>query len=81
VTNLRGTQAVHCEGYTDYAGDQRHEMTLSQQRSVAVCSALKTYGAKVTTTTKGYAGSKPVLVGGKARERHENRRVVVVVRA
>jgi outer membrane protein OmpA-like peptidoglycan-associated protein len=80
VKNLQGTQAAHCEGYTDYAGNHAHEMKLSQQRARVVCSALKAYGAKVTTTTRGYAGARPVIIGGKARDRHENRRVVVVVK-
>jgi len=79
VQNLRGSRAVTCEGYTDYAGDRRHELQLSRQRSLAVCNALKAYGAQVRTATQGFAGAKPVLVGGKAPLRHENRRVVVVV--
>jgi outer membrane protein OmpA-like peptidoglycan-associated protein len=79
VANLRGNQAVSCEGYTDYAGDARHELQLSRQRSVAVCTALTAYGAKVRTATRGYGGTKPVVVGGRAQTRHENRRVVVVV--
>jgi flagellar motor protein MotB len=46
---------------------------------VAVCSALKSYGAQVQTAQQGFAGAKPVVIGGKAPLRHENRRVVVVV--
>ena len=79
VKNLQGTQAVLCEGYTDYAGDNNHELDLSGRRAVTVCKALQTYGAKVRTAAQGYGGSKPVVVGGQAKLRHENRRVVVVV--
>ena len=79
VKNLKGTAAVTCEGYTDYAGDHNHELDLSRRRSVAVCSALVKFGAKVTYKTPGYAGGKPLIVAGRARERHEHRRVVVVV--
>jgi outer membrane protein OmpA-like peptidoglycan-associated protein len=79
VQNLRGNEAVTCEGYTDYAGDRRHELQLSRQRSLVVCNALKAYGAQVQTSNQGFAGDKPVVIGGKATLRHENRRVVVVV--
>lgn len=79
VTLLRGSQAVVCEGYTDYAGQLAHEMRLSRARSAAVCSALIRYGAKVTTRPIGYGPVRPVVIGGKAPERHENRRVVVAV--
>jgi hypothetical protein len=72
-------KAVTCEGYTDYAGDHRHELQLSRQRSLAVCNALKTYGAQVATSNQGFAGAKPVVIGGQAKLRHDNRRVVVVV--
>jgi outer membrane protein OmpA-like peptidoglycan-associated protein len=79
VRHVAGNRAVTCEGYTDYAGDPGHELDLSARRSVAVCRALQAYGAKVRTATKGYGGSKPVVLGGRATERHDNRRVVVVV--
>ena len=79
VFNLKGTTAVKCEGYTDYAGARNHELDLSAGRAKAVCTALKMYGAKVKTTTKGYGPQRPVVVGGTAKGRKENRRVVILV--
>ena len=79
VRNLNNAEAVTCEGYTDYAGQRAHEMTLSEQRAQAVCKALKTYGAKVRTKQVGYGPARPAVVGGTARSRKENRRVVVIV--
>jgi CshA-type fibril repeat protein len=79
VKNLRGTKSVHCEGYTDYAGDRGHELDLSLERAKAVCSALRAYGAKVITMTRGYGPKRPAVVGGTAKSRKENRRVVILV--
>jgi outer membrane protein OmpA-like peptidoglycan-associated protein len=79
--HLRLAHAVSCEGYTDYAGAAGHEKTLSGQRAVAVCEALKHYGAHVTTVTHGYGGARPVLIGGTPQSRAGNRRVVVIVTA
>ena len=42
-------------------------------------AALKVYGAHVTTKTKGYGPQRPAVVGGKAKGRKENRRVVILV--
>jgi CshA-type fibril repeat protein len=69
VKNLRGSQTVHCEGYTDYAGDRSHEFDLSLQRAKAVCTALKKYGAEVVTMTRGYGPKRPAVVGGTAKSR------------
>jgi outer membrane protein OmpA-like peptidoglycan-associated protein len=79
--HLRLAHAVSCEGYTDYAGAAHHEKTLSGQRAVAVCQALKHYGAHVKTVTHGYGGARPVVIGGSPRSRAANRRVVVLVTA
>jgi CshA-type fibril repeat protein len=79
VSNLKGTQAVKCEGYTDYAGAPDHELDLSAARAKAVCMTLKAYGAKFSTKTKGYGPQRPVVVGGTAKGRKENRRVVILV--
>jgi CshA-type fibril repeat protein len=79
VFNLKGSKTVHCEGYTDYAGDRSHEIDLSLRRAKAVCAALKAYGAKVTTMTRGYGPKRPAVVGGTAKARKENRRVVVLI--
>ncbi len=79
VPGLRYTEAVRCEGYTDYAGEAGHELKLSRARSRAMCRTLRAYGADVRTSTVGYGGVRPVVVGGTARAREDNRRVVVVV--
>jgi outer membrane protein OmpA-like peptidoglycan-associated protein len=52
---------------------------LARQRAAVVCQALRSYGAKVTTTVRGYGSNKPVTVGGNRAQRADNRRVVVRV--
>ena len=81
ATHLLVARGVVCEGYTDYAGQAGHELTLSRQRSAAVCAALVAYGADVRTYTRGYGQARPVIVGGTPVSREANRRVVVVVTA
>ncbi|MCD5352090.1 OmpA family protein [Kineosporia mesophila] len=78
VHNLEEAVSVRCEGYTDYAGSRRHEMTLSRRRAHVICTALRRYGADVTTMSRGYGPRRPAVVGGSARGRKENRRVVIV---
>jgi outer membrane protein OmpA-like peptidoglycan-associated protein len=77
--HLRLAHGVSCEGYTDYAGDAKHEKSLSAQRANAVCRALIHYGAHVTFTKHGYGGARPVVIGGTPQSRAANRRVVVIV--
>ena len=79
LSHLRLARSVSCEGYTDYAGLAGHQNWLSARRALAVCRALVRYGAHVRFTTHGYGGKRPVLIGGTARSRDENRRVVVIV--
>jgi CshA-type fibril repeat protein len=79
VWNLRGTHSVTCEGFTDYAGQLSHEVRLSQQRAATICAALRAYGANVTTSSVGYGPRHPVVIGGTAQARKQNRRVVIVV--
>lgn len=77
VRNLRGSKAVTCEGYTDYAGSRSHELRLSARRAKAVCAALaKSF--TVRTATKGYGPERPAVIGGNAKGRKENRRVVIL---
>lgn len=79
VKNLEGSETVHCEGYTDFAGDRSHEFDLSLRRAKAVCEALKKYGADAVTMTRGYGPKRPAVVGGTAKSRKENRRVVILI--
>jgi outer membrane protein OmpA-like peptidoglycan-associated protein len=78
---LKVVTAVRCEGYTDYAGKEGTNDRLGTLRARAVCKALKSYGADVEITLKNDEGSRPVVIGGKAESRDENRRVVVVATA
>jgi outer membrane protein OmpA-like peptidoglycan-associated protein len=79
VASLKGSTAITCEGYTDYAGAAPHELALSFSRAVAVCQKLIADGAHVRTRTVGYGGSHPVIVGGTVAQRAANRRVVIYV--
>ncbi|GAB3258296.1 OmpA family protein [Kineosporia babensis] len=79
VKNLRGAEAVRCEGYTDYAGLRSHELRLSAKRAKAVCTALKMYGAEVRTKIKGFGPERPAVIGGTPEGRRANRRVVILV--
>ena len=63
----------------DYAGPDSNHAKLGTARAKAFCKALKAYGAEVTFSVKNYKGSRPVIVGGKASNRDENRRVVILV--
>ncbi len=80
VNNLEAAKTIRCEGYADYAGNRNHELDLSLHRAKAFCKALKKYGADVVTKTRGYGPERPAVVGGTARGRKENRRVVIVIR-
>lgn len=80
-TSLRYVTAITCEGYADYAGRASHEQTLSKQRSEAVCALVKQYAPQVSSRViKAYGPSWPVVVGGRAADRSENRHVVVEIR-
>ncbi|WP_285474709.1 fibronectin type III domain-containing protein [Actinoplanes sp. NBRC 101535] len=79
VDNLADGAKVTCEGYTDYAGSLKSEMSLSDRRAKAVCQALKSSGADISTTSVGYGPKRPAVIGGSAKSRSENRRVVIVV--
>jgi outer membrane protein OmpA-like peptidoglycan-associated protein len=81
AAHLRLAHIVVCEGYTDYAGDARHEDVLSAQRAVAVCTGLVRYGARVRIATRGYGPRRPAIIGGTPQARAGNRRVVVIVAA
>ncbi len=79
AARLGHAKTVRCEGYTDYDGNNGHELTLSQQRAATVCKALAAAGAKVRTSSLGYGGQRPAVIGGTAQSRAANRRVVVLV--
>ena len=77
--SLTDSKAVTCESYADYAAKSARAKTLSAKRAKAICGRLKAYGAKVTTTSVGYGIAFPVTIGGKARDRVGNYRVIVLV--
>jgi outer membrane protein OmpA-like peptidoglycan-associated protein len=75
--SLRQVRSLTCEGYTDYAGDRRHEVQLSQARALAVCAALRSFGVRIGLRPVGYGPARPVVVGGRPQSRSANRRVVL----
>jgi outer membrane protein OmpA-like peptidoglycan-associated protein len=77
--SLGYVHAVTCEGYTDYGGRARHQVTLAAKRAHTVCAELVRRGVHVRTSTRSYGASYPVVVGGTAADRAANRRVVIVV--
>jgi outer membrane protein OmpA-like peptidoglycan-associated protein len=80
ATSLKGARSIVCEGYTDYGGSIPRERRLSLDRARAVCAALRADGVIAAVTSLGYGQQRPVIIGGKATQRAENRRVVVLVR-
>lgn len=79
VASLKGAGSITCEGYTDYAGQASHELTLSAQRANAVCEKLIADGAHVRTLAVGYGDARPVVIGGTIAQRAGNRRVVILI--
>ena len=79
VASLDSAQAISCEGYADYAGAPWWEYQLSKARAKAVCAALRNGGVTARSRSVGYGPERPVIVGGRASHREENRRVVVLV--
>ena len=79
ATSLKTTQAITCEGYTDYAGNSAHEKALSTRRATAVCAALTSFGVHARTHAVGYGRARPVVIGGTPTSRAPNRRVVILI--
>jgi outer membrane protein OmpA-like peptidoglycan-associated protein len=66
------------EGHTDYAGDPKKNIELSDARVKAVKNYLVKQGIKKRRISgKGFGGSKPVYRGRNRNERAANRRVEV----
>ncbi len=78
-TALANVRAVRCEGYTDFGGWPIHERLLSDERAGAICRLIAAHNRSIRTESVGYAGARPVLVGGSAAERAANRRVIIEV--
>jgi outer membrane protein OmpA-like peptidoglycan-associated protein len=76
---LDHVRAVTCEGDTDFGGLAAHEQSLSVARAVAVCALVHANRHDVAVTSVGYGGTDPVIVGGAADDRAQNRRVDIVV--
>jgi titin len=72
---------VRCEGYTDFGGLVAHEQRLSQERAGAICGLIDARDHSIDTESVGYAGTRPVIVGGSQADRAANRRVIVEVTA
>jgi outer membrane protein OmpA-like peptidoglycan-associated protein len=78
-SSLSHVSSVSCEGYTDFGGVASHEHALSLARARAVCALIHQHRHGVSTTSVGYGGNRPVIVGGTTTNRAQNRRVDVVV--
>ncbi len=69
------TAKVEISGHTDNVGDERKNLTLSNQRATAVYDYLTGKGAnKSQLMHKGYGSSKPVAPNDSAGGRAKNRR-------
>lgn len=78
---LSHVRAVTCEGDTDFGGIASHQQELSVARARAICTMLHSDHADIRTTSLGYGGTDPVIVGGNVAGRVQNRRVDIVVTA
>jgi len=68
------------EGHTDSAGDNQHNLQLSQQRAENVIKHLVDYGIHPTRLkAEGYGESRPIADNSTAEGRQKNRRVVAVI--
>jgi outer membrane protein OmpA-like peptidoglycan-associated protein len=79
--SFRGVTAVRCEGYTDFGGTKSHEHELSLARARAACTIVRRHHRGISTTSVGYGGTRPVIVGGTHADRAQNRRVIIAVTA
>ena len=67
---------LRLEGYTDSTGTDPHNMTLSQQRAVAVADYLKSKGIDGSRLTgNGFGPSNPADTNATAAGKADNRRV------
>ncbi len=68
------------EGHTDGAGDDRHNLQLSQQRAENVLKHLVDYGIHPSRLkAEGYGESRPIADNSTEEGRQKNRRVVAVI--
>lgn len=77
------TTDVVIEGHTDSNGSDKYNQSLSERRAKAVADALVSqYGINAGRVSSiGHGESKPVASNATADGRHQNRRVVGVVKA
>jgi OOP family OmpA-OmpF porin len=68
------------EGHTDSAGDDQHNLQLSQQRAENVIKHLVDYGIHPSRLkAEGYGESRPIADNSTVEGRQKNRRVVAVI--
>ena len=80
--SLTGVHSVRCQGHADFGGTPGGEKLLSRQRARAVCALIARHTSGISTRSYGFGIFRPVVIGGRERDRIDNRRVVVkVVRA
>jgi OmpA-OmpF porin, OOP family len=67
------------DGHTDNSGAAAHNLTLSQQRAIAVKDQLTKMGVDASRlTTKGFGDTKPIADNGTIEGKANNRRVEFV---
>jgi outer membrane protein OmpA-like peptidoglycan-associated protein len=70
---------LEIDGHTDNSGAAAHNLTLSQQRAVAVADQLVKMGVDASRlTTKGFGDSKPISDNNTLEGKANNRRVEFV---
>ncbi len=79
--NRMPNSTLQIQGYTDALGDQKMNLTLSEQRAKAVADYLTEHGiTESRLTIKGLGGSQPIFKQPKTeKERSLNRRVEIKV--
>jgi outer membrane protein OmpA-like peptidoglycan-associated protein len=78
LMNENPKMVIQLEGHTDYLGDNRANMKLSQQRVESVKSYLSEHGiAKTRIRTKAFGGSQPLSRDNTPEAHRLNRRVEV----
>lgn len=69
---------IQLEGHTDFGGDPKESMKLSQQRVEAVKNYILSKGiSKSKVKTKAFGGTQPLSRENTDQARKMNRRVVV----
>lgn len=78
MMNSNPLMIIQLEGHTDYRGNAKANMKLSEERVEAVRNYLISHGIdKKRIKTKAYGGTKPITRDSNPESREKNRRVEV----